>query len=231
MIRAQILLVVAVAAAACGEAPPPTEQRFEAGLSAVTDEGQPLAGARFLLDKQVLGSTSQSGTLTVRLRGSEGKLLRLSMECPSGYSPPEALPPLRLTQTRRVGEAGPQPLSVKATCTREMRTVAVVIRAEKGTDLPVQVDGKAAGTTDADGNAHVLLNVDRGTRSITVGFDTTTRPELLPKNPQRVYELGGRDAVVLFEPAFTLAPPKRVPRRSPAPSPAAPPRHVPYRLD
>lgn len=223
------LLLLSSSALACGGAPEPAEQRFETTLRVVSDEGHSLAGARFSLGQQVLGTTGSAGTLTVRVRGSEGQALRLALDCPEGYSPPPALPPLRLTRTRQLDGRGSQALSFEAACTRRTRNVALVVHATNGVALPVLVNGAEQAKTDADGNAHVLLVFDRDQRSVTVELDTTARPELRPAKPERVFELAGHDAVLLFEPSFTSTPAKRAARPARAAGPPA--RHVPYRID
>jgi hypothetical protein len=210
----------------CAEPPAPTEQRFDATLRVTTDDAAPLASAKFALNDKPFGVTDRAGTLSVRLRGTEGQTVRLSIQCPEGYSPPERLPPLRLTQTRRMGERTPQPLTLDAVCTRQTRKVALVVHALPDATLPVEIDGKTITSTDIDGNAHLLLEVDRGQRTVTARLNTSEKPDLLPQNPERVFELSGRDSVLLFAPELT-----RVRRSSPRRRAPAQPRHVPYRID
>ncbi len=211
----------------CAEPPAPAELRFDATLRVTTDDADPLANAKFALNGKPFGVTDLTGALSVRLRGTEGQTVRLSLECPEGYSPPERLPPLRLTQTRRMGQTRPQPLALDAVCTRQTRKVALVVRALPEATLPIEIDGKVVTSTDADGNAHLLLEVDRSRRTVSARLNTSQRTDLLPQNPERVFELSGRDSVLVFAPELTKV------RRAP-PRPAAPPpprRHVPYRID
>jgi hypothetical protein len=212
---------------ACGSPPEVTYQRFEATLRVVSDDAEPLGGAKFSLGKQALGTTSSAGTLAVRLRGTEGQMLPLALDCPEGYAGPATVPSLRLTRTRRVDGRTTEPLSLEAVCARKTRDVTVVVHATNGHALPVLINGTEHVTTDADGNAHLLLRIDRGERTFTVKLDTTARPELKPAKPERTLELSGRDAIVLFEPSFVVTPSKRPARPTPAPTR----RHVPYRID
>lgn len=227
MLRACRLAMLAAASmglAGCSSAPPPPTQRFETILRVTSDDEEPLPRAQFAVNDHPFGVTGPNGTLSVVLRGTEGQLARLTLTCPLGYSAPEALPPLRLTTVRRPGEATPQPLTLDAVCTRDTRRVGLVVRSLPGTALPVLVDGKPITTTDPDGNAHVLLEVDRSQRALTVRLDTSKRTDLMPQNPERRFELNGRDNVLYFAPE--LQEPKRpVARRS------APKKHVPYRLE
>jgi hypothetical protein len=199
------------------------DDRFEISLRATSDDALPLAGAKFATSKSNLGQTSGSGVVNVRLRGAEGQTLAVAVTCPSGYESSGELPPLRLTRTRRVGEAVAQPLAVEATCIRKLRDVVLVVRAESAPNLPVHVDGKPAATT-TDGMAHLLLQLDRDVRQVSVTLDTTDQPKLRPQNPSRTFELHGRDAVLVMDQSFSAAP-KPQNRNPPAPR-----RHIPYRV-
>jgi hypothetical protein len=211
--------------ASCG-APSASEQRFDATLRVTTDDAQPLSGAKFALNARPFGSTDRTGTLSVRLRGNEGQTVPLSLTCPEGYSAPQGIPALRLTRTRRLGQSTTPPLTLDAVCTRKTRNVALVVHSLPDKGLPVEVDGKVMATTDRDGNAHLLLEVDGSQRTLTARLDTSHQPNLVPQNPERSFELSGRDSVLFFAPELTEAPRKPPRRRS-----SAPPRHVPYRLD
>ena len=199
------------------------DDRFEISLRATSDDALPLADATFATGKSNLGKTSSSGVVNVRLRGAEGQTLPVSFTCPSGYESSGELPPLRLTRTRRVGAAVAQPLTVEATCIRKLRDVVLVVRAENVSHLAVHVDGKPAATA-TDGTAHLLLQLDRDVRQVSVTLDTTDQPKLRPQNPSRTFDLHGRDAVLVVEQSFTASP-KPQNRNSPAPR-----RHIPYRV-
>jgi len=104
--------------------------------------------------------------------------------------------------------------------------VVVVVKAERGKNLPVSLNGKPVATTDADGHAHVLIEMDRSVTSLRVDLDTTAEHSLLPQNPGRTFDLHGRDAVLVFEQPFSVAA-----RPKARPGAQAPRRHVPQRLD
>jgi hypothetical protein len=199
------------------------DDSFEISLRATSDDALPLADATFTTGESNLGKTSSSGVVNVRLRGAEGQTLPVTVICPSGYESSGELPPLRLTRTRRLGEAVAQPLAVEATCIRKLRDVVLVVRAESAPNLPVRVDGKPAATT-TDGMVHLLLQLDRDVRQVSVTLDTTDQPKLRPQNPSRTFELHGRDAVLVMDQSFSPAP-KPQNRNSPTPR-----RHIPYRV-
>lgn len=199
------------------------DDRFEISLRAISDDMMPLADVAFATGKSNLGKTSNSGAVNVRLRGAEGQTLPITVTCPGGYESSGELSPLRLTRTRRVGQAVTQPLTVEASCTRKLRDVVLVVRAENSSNLAVHVDGKPAATA-TDGTAHVLLQLDRDVRQVSVTLDTTDQPKLRPQNPSRTFELHGKDTVLVMAQSFTASP-KPQHRNSPAPR-----RHIPYRV-
>lgn len=220
--KSLISAVGLVAFTACGSAAP-ERAPFSIQLSATSDDGEPLAGVSFTTNQKDMGTTPESGGFVVHLRGAEGSTLPLRATCPEGYESPPA-GSLKLTRVESLsGEV--ERLSFDAVCVRKVRDVVVVVHAENGADLPVTIDGEISGRTDAFGNAHVLVPVDREVKSLAVGLDTTERSRLRPQNPRRVFELEGKDAVALFHQPFSE---EKV--RRPARSVASAPRHVPYRM-
>lgn len=220
------LLVSAASISACGgTATPAPVQSYQLRLTAKTDDGDPLEGVRFTTGKRALGVTNGSGALEITLMGSEGQSLPIAAACPMGFVGPERSPALRLATTRAIGSAGTQPIPFETTCTRTLRDVVVVVHAGKGDRLPVMIEGQPKADTDTDGNAHVLLQLPRDARSVNVALDTSTRKQLRPVNPVRVFELDGRDAILIFAPELTESQPHFVPTQPKAP------RHIPYRLD
>lgn len=199
------------------------DDRFEISLRATSDDALPLPDVAFTTGKSNLGKTSNSGVVNVRLRGAEGQTLPVTVTCPSGYESSGELSPLRLTRTRRIGEAVAQPLTVEAICIRKLRDVVLVVRTDSASNLAVQVNGKPAATATG-GTAHLLLQLDRDVRQVSVTLDTTEQPKLRPQNPSRTFELHGKDTILVMDQSFTDSP-KPHHRNSPAPR-----RHIPYRV-
>jgi len=220
------LASLAALSGACSSqtAPRPQADAFEVELRARNDDGAPLAGAAWAHSGQPIGETGPDGALRLTLRGREGQSMQTTIECPRGYAPPDTVPQVRLTHTRRISDKQQQPVTVEAVCTRTAREIALVVHAERGPALPVFVDGKPAGSTDADGNAHVLLRVDRAVRKLDVAVDTSAHGDLSPKNPARSFDLDGRDGVVVFAESFSATPAARAKIQ-------ARPKYVPYRVN
>ena len=201
------LLILGIAAQACRvKEPGPVSSRFAVELLITNDDGNELAGSVITTGKASLGITGSDGRLRVELEGTDGQVLPISISCPPGYTSLDKVAPLRLTHTRRVNEVSFQPTRFESTCTREVREIVVVVRAETGSGLPLQIDGRPAGTTDADGIAHVLVRADRNVKALNVTLDTSARQDLRPKSPSRTYELTGNDAVLVFDQAFVKTP-------------------------
>jgi len=181
----------------------PQTDTFKVELRALNDDGAPLAGAIWTTNGSALGETGIDGVLRLNLRGREGQSMRTALSCPEGYVAPDAVPEIRLAHARRISDKGAQPVMIEVVCSRTARDIVLVMHAEHAPFLPLLVDGKLAGSTDADGNAHVLLRVDRSVHKVDVAIDTSARPDLTPKSPARSFELDGRDGVLVFAESFT----------------------------
>jgi hypothetical protein len=173
-----------------------------------------------------VGSTDREGRLIGILSGTEGATVSTTVACPPTFSPPREPNVLHLVHAQDVKSGKTQALHVEFVCSRNERQLVVVVRAQGGPGLGLFVADKSVGATDADGLAHVLVNVDRTVKKITVGLDTTANPYIRPKNPSRVYELSGTDAILLFDQNFTQGPRPMRPRNI---RPST--KHIPYRVD
>jgi hypothetical protein len=210
----------------CGAPPGPVAGRFPVEISVASDDGKRLPGARLRRAAQPLGATDENGNLRVELAGTEGQTTALELSCPTGFLPEKPSLPVRLARTRRVGAKTAEPQRITATCLEQTREVVLIVHESGGGQLPIRVGGLDAGATDADGNAHILLRIDRKLRTLDVVLDTRKRGELVPADPSKVFDLDGRDALLLFEQPFTARRPRAVAASAPAPR-----RHVPTRID
>jgi hypothetical protein len=171
-------------------------------------------------------AVAKRGELVTRIHGSEGESVPVSFQCGDGYRNTEHALPVKLTSTRRI--ASGQDVSVipyEVLCNRTQRNVVIIARAEKLPGVPLIVEGKQVALTDAEGNAQALVQVDANTAQLHVGFETSNRPELLPRSPGRVCEVAPGDDIVTLEQKFSIAK-KSTPRRIPSP-----PKHIPVRID
>ena len=200
--------------------------RFASEFHVTTDDGDALAGAVIAAGEARLGTTGPDGLLRADIAGAEGQSIPVTVSCPEGLTGPDQAPPLRLTHTRRVNLSGYQPMRTEAVCQRNVRDLVLVVRAVGGAALPLQVDGRPVGATDADGIAHVLVRADRKVKSLNVSLDTSGHQELKPRNPSRTYELAGNDRLLVFDQTL-VATPKPIFRGGGT----KPRKYIPYRVD
>jgi len=203
-----------------------TKPDFAVLVRASSDDEQPLANVAVSAAGHFLGATAAAGTLPLRISGHEGQVLPVTLTCPEGYSPPNAAPPLRLTQARALGSGKAEPLVYDIVCDRKKRSVVVAVKASGLKGAPVLINGERQAVTDENGIAHVALTVDRDTPAVRVDLDTSAEPALAPQNPGRTYALNRKDSLFIFEQSLS-----RRTRPKPKARPAAPARHVPQRLD
>ena len=204
----------------------PSTSAYEVEFRAESDAGSAVDGVSVFTGRRLLGTTDQEGRLHFRLQGTEGQTMPVNLKCPDGYKEPEHPSTIRLARTKSVDVQADQPLKLGAICMRLSRDIAVVVFADQGSAVPVTIDGEPATVTSSDGFAQVLLHVAREVHSVTVGLDTNTYVDLVPKNPRRTYELPAGDAILVFNQKFARqklgAAHSNVHKES---------RHVPYRID
>ena len=204
-----------------------TSQPFELQLRAELPDTSPLAGARFWLAGRELGPTGADGTLRTTVAGREGDELRVTGLCPTGHQGPSAPRALKLRHVTNTSGRKAATLELTFRCTPELTRAALVVRARRGDKplaLPILVDGRVVGQTDAQGVAHVLVR-SAPHASLQARLDTKGAPELQPRDPVRIFDLEDTDTVLLFDQTFET--------RKPAPHPHATrpvPRRVPYRI-
>ena len=71
-----------------------------------------------------------------------------------------------------------------------------------------------------------MVKADQATPSLSVSLDTSSRQDLKPRSPSRVYELAGNDAVLILDQAL-VATPKPLFHGGVI----RPLKHIPYRVD
>ncbi len=227
VISSWLVLGMSVLCAGCaGSGQPATPFKIE--LAARSDDGEPITGALFTSGSTRLGTTDARGVLERAIPGTEGQTLAVGATCPEGYEGPKGPLSVRLSNNiRSVGAAGPRPTRLDVTCKRKTRQIVVVVHAPGGADLPVLVEGVAANTVNPDGSAHVFVEVDTSVKSLAVTLDTSARQDLVPKNPRRLFDLDGGDALLVMDQTFRgQARPKRHVVSDPRPR-----RHIPTRVD
>jgi len=224
LLKLALPIVLGCGSIGCGAPVPPPE--FSVRFRAVSDDGSALPGVTVNVHSRQVGKTNERGELVAKVHGSEGEVVPVSIQYGADYQSPEHGLPVKLTSTRRI--ASGQDVSgipYEVLCTRKQRNVVIIARAEKLPGIPITVEGKLVALTDAEGNAQALVQLDANTAQIHVGFETSNRPELLPRSPGRACEVAPGDDIVTLEQKFSIA---EKPARRRIPSP---PKHIPVRID
>ena len=210
-----LLVTVGWVASGCGLLKKPPAPTYESEIRVESDPGSPLAGAKVTYKKKTVGISDKKGRVRVRLKGPEGQVFALAVQCPPGHRSPEK--PVTVTLRRIARGAVPQ---YKVSCPRTVRKVVVAVRAKNGPNLPVTYLGSEIARTDQSGAAHILLEVTPN-QSFQLKLDTSSQKRLAPKSPAASFEVKDEDAVLAFEQEFKVERPKVRwrPRKSSGPTP------------
>jgi hypothetical protein len=217
-----MIILASSAICACSARAPSAEAATASGsfsvvLAVHAAADAPVPGARVLAGRKLLGTTDGSGLSRLRLDGRDGQTVPLTIECPAGFSSPEAPVPVALRELA----PGSRPPRFEAHCTATTHSVLVGIRAEHGANLPILQLDRNVGTTDSAGLAHVLLSNVTADQPIALTLDTSSQPLLRPQNPVLTFVPAARDELVLLEQQFSRLEPKRKPK---GPRPMGPQR-------
>ena len=188
-----IIALTLVASGCRRQLPPSPAETVTIELRAQSEDGAPIGGARWAMAGQALGETDAKGILRVTLRGREGQSTRVDVTCPNGFVAREASRVVHLAQ--KAG-SGARASVTEAVCVRATVDVVLVVHVDGGSRLPVFVQGLAAGSTDGDGNGHVLMRVDRSVHTLDVALGASVEPNLRPL--ARSFDLDDRDSVIIF---------------------------------
>jgi hypothetical protein len=213
------MLLTASAMGACSGPTTSSEAAgsFSVVLAVQAGADAPVPRARVLAGRKLLGTTDGSGISRLRLEGRDGQTVPLTIECPAGFSSPEAPVQVALRELA----PGSRPPRFEAHCTATTHSVLVGIRAEHGANLPILQLDRSVGRTDGAGLAHVLLSNVTADQPIALTLDTSLQPLLRPQNPVLTFVPAARDELVLLEQRFSRVEPKR---RTKGPRPIGPRR-------
>jgi hypothetical protein len=190
------------------QAKSPIRESFTVAITAMTEDGEPIRGARYNASLfpggaiPALAPTGPDGVSSTTILALAGTKLEVEASCPEGYSTPEPLIRLTLQHMQAVGpERVILPLAVSVRCVRAERLATVVVRADGQGGLPVILDGKVVGKTNFAGIAQVVLQMPSNS-TFTVGLDTRSKPRLRPQQPENQFLLGDADDVFVFDQTF-----------------------------
>jgi hypothetical protein len=171
-----------------------------------SDPGQTVAGDSVSFRGRVLATTDDDGAVLVLIHGKEGGHVALSVFCPEGF-----LSPGRSTDVvlHRLADPGRTGAEYDVRCPPVLRGVVVVIRADRGPNLPVGYLGREVARTDASGAGLALLRV-AANEQVEIVLDTSQATpsgggRLVPENPSMKFTSTDREDMKLFDVRFDLA--------------------------
>lgn len=208
LVRSLLAVLAGAVICSCGETSPEI-QVVMLDLVVESDPSVPLGGVRITVDGRLLGVSSASGQLRASLARELGSLVRIEHDCPEGYRDPLEPTMLRLRDNRSLRESSLPTMEIALRCPPSKRIVLIVIRAHNGGGLPVLVDDRVVGRTNAAGVAHVSTVTAPGTE-LDLRLDTSTQPLLVPRNPTRLLTVPDAHELFVIDQAFEIS---RRPRR------------------
>lgn len=229
-----------VAAIGCNETASQTSS-YAVLVRAVDDLGRPLGDVQLSAAGQALGATDAQGQRSLSLPGVEGQRVDLVATCPQNYAGPRERPAFLLKRMRNLqGNLSDQPIEVNLTCDSTNHIALVAVQTGQS-GLPIMLRGQVVAQTSEVGTAHVMLREPVG-NSFQLTLDTSSKPDLRPESPTRMFTVTHQDAFSVWDQPFELekkaptpTPRKRAKRRMPVtslppPAPPPPPKHIPERL-
>ncbi len=168
------------------------------------DDGEPLEGASVAVDGSEVGVTDSHGRVSTALRGPDGRLVAIYVQCPGGWTPEEGIQrDMRLRHMRQLGEprANLAPLESHFKCSFPTRSHVLIVHTDGRADLPVMVTGKQVSITDSHGVAQVVIVGTPGDE-VLVRLDTDDHPLLRPASPSRRLILPDKSRFLVFDQEF-----------------------------
>lgn len=169
----------------------------------VSDSGRPLAGAKLFFGERLVGQSNDQGLVRLAVRGKEGDVVSLGMQCPQGFR--TSAKSIEMT-LHTLADPNNMP-EFAANCQALQRTVVVAVRADNGPNLPITYLGQEVARTDASGAAHVLLTL-APQEEFELALDTSDKSaeRLRPQNPSARFAVKNEDQIFSFNVPLTMQP-------------------------
>ncbi len=205
MVASSLIALATCVALAAACAPHDNVTEFKVRMLVTNVPGDPLVDVPISLAGKTLARTGKDGYANLTLLGREGMRAGLRVECP-----PNHRQPVELTSVGLYAYAAAAEPEVRAICEQLQVSQGIVVRSVGAANLPFEIRGQRAGSTDESGIAHVLAVGEPG-ETIDVLFDTSERADLQPANPSVRVLLGNHDDVALADQRFEQ---KELPRKA-----------------
>jgi hypothetical protein len=168
--------------------------------------GQPVAGASVSFQGRSVGRTDDAGTVTLAVRGAEGEHVTIGVGCPDGFAAAGKAADIVLHAL----EDPTRKPEYDVECRPIRRTIVVVVRADRGPDLPVMYLGHEVARTDESGAAHALLEVP-ASDDVEISLSTVEagHERLRPQNPSMKFFASDPSDLKVFSVPFQVQPEAR----------------------
>ncbi len=213
--RARAVALSLAAAVGCASQRPPT--LFPVTLRVVSDT-RPMSGARVLIRDREQGATDAQGSFRMRMTGTEGAVVELTVRCPDGFISPAE--PVRVTlrsATALGASTANTGIETTVQCPPDQRIAAVIVRAPNRPNIPIIYQGRELTRTDLQGVAHMMFKV-RPRDVLMFRLDTSAQPNLRPASPTFTVATRDTDDVYVSTLNFEEAAAPRVVRRPARPA-------------
>ncbi|MFO0604000.1 MAG: hypothetical protein U0324_12540 [Polyangiales bacterium] len=215
--RASAALAAAAALAVGGCSSQQAPTLFSVTLRVMTDQ-RPMPGAQVVIRDRPQGTTDAQGSFRMRMAGTEGAVVEVTVRCPEGFqSPAEAVRvPLRsaVSLDRNAQATG---IETTIQCPPDQRVAAVIVRTPNRANLPVVFQGREVTRTDLQGVAHMIFKV-HPRDVLAFRIDTSSQPQLRPASPTFTVATRDGDDVYVSTLNFEEAAAPRQVRRPARPS-------------
>jgi hypothetical protein len=195
------LLLALALCAGCNE----EATRFPVVVSAITDDGKPIADLAITLGNRPAGKTDADGKLKVRVQGKEGQKIAVGVTPPKGYklaSTAASTLVLRRLVDIEGGSGHALPIEHIVRLSPLERQYAVLVRVGVP-GLPVETFGTQQAVTNSKGVAMFLYRGAPGDE-LQVRVDTSQHPELRPQNPGASFLLAQRSEAYVVKEHFSV---------------------------
>lgn len=206
-----IVLVSALALASCSDNRSVTRP-FSILFIVVSDPGLPLQGVNVFVDGKSIGKTDANGAVHGEVLAVPGTSLRIAQQCPEDHRATEDSKSMRVRHFESVDESAPSAIQVTLRCKPLRRLAVFIVTARNGPNLPVLIDGHAAGRTNELGVAQISRWGVPGTE-YALEIDTSANPRLLPRSPVHAFTLPDAHEIFVVNESFQLQEPRRTRRK------------------
>jgi hypothetical protein len=190
-------LVVIALLAGCAEEVP---ERFDVRVTALSDEGEPLAGLPVRVDERLLARTDEDGVVDLSLPGPEGRRVVIAVDPPSGFRGATETRSIVLDRLVRADGSRAR-IDVDTRFAPLQRNYVLLV--DVGVPaLPIQIFGVDKGVTNSEGVAMMLVPGVPGDE-LDVRVTRGARTDLLPPSLAHTFTLPDHASACVLDGRFT----------------------------